>query len=117
MKFFRNWLRVDRPSSAALHPTRTLVIEAPASAVYAACISAIEHTLGGHVYEQNAAAGRIDATFGLVNSERLSVTLAALEEEKTRVTVESRRGALSQQRASSDYVDALTNYLMTSIPK
>lgn len=117
MKFLRNWLRVDRPSSAALHPTRTVVVEAPTAAVYDACVFAIEHTLGGHVYEQNAAGGRIDATFGLVNSERLTVTLADVEETKTRVTVESRRGALSEQRASSDYVDALVNYLMTSIAK
>ena len=56
-------------------------------------------------------AGTIEATFGLIDSERLTCTLIALEGERTRVTIETRRGARAGNPPPSPYVKSLADYL------
>ena len=111
MRFLRRWLRVERPPGVALFPARTLEIPADAARVYDRCVSAIEDVLGGHVYQGDRTAGAIEAGFGLVNSERLRVTIENHGENAARVRIESRRGAISEQPHGSSYVDTLANVL------
>ena len=111
MKFLRNWLRVDRPPGVAINPSRTLELDAAPAQIFEQAVTGIEQLLGGHIAARNPDAGSIEAVFGLVNSERLNVTIRSLGEDKSRVTIESRRGAIAQQPGPSSYVDALAQYL------
>lgn len=106
------WLKIERPSGVALHPSRTLELSAPPEDVFARCLGGIEHVLGGIVRSSDAQYGTIEATFGLVNSERMSVTVQA-HERGSRVIIESRRGASFEPAKPSQYVAALAKYLET----
>jgi len=113
MRFLFKWLRPERPPGVALHPSRTVELDMPPAQAFVRSMEGIERILGGYVRESDAAKGTIEATFGLVNSERLMVTVQPLEGERSRVIVESRRGASAEQRAGSQYVDALAKYLVS----
>jgi hypothetical protein len=111
MRFFLKWLKIERPSGVALHPTRKLELEGSRDAVFDRCLRGIEQILGGIVREADRERGTIEATFGLVNSERITVTLQAMEPERTRVVIEARRGASFEPAKPSQYVTALAKYL------
>ena len=105
--------QIERPQGVTLHPSRTIDVDAAPPAVFAKCIDAVERVLGGAIRESDAARGTIEATFGLVNSERLSISIDALEEDRSRVLIQSRRGASAEPRKRSEYVDALAEFLQT----
>lgn len=113
MKFLRDWLRIERPAGVATHASQTFEIEDPYERVWENCVRGIEDVLGGAVRECSRERGTIEATFGLINSERLTCTLAALDPQRTRVTVESRRGASAEPAKPSQYVRALAEFLQT----
>lgn len=111
MSFFFKWLRVERTERVALHPTRTLDVTAPYEATFARCIDGIERVLGGVVRERDAEGGTLEATFGLMFSERLTCGLERVDAGRTRVRIDSRRGAVGEPRRQSDYVDRLADWL------
>lgn len=76
---------------------------------FARCKSGIENVLGGVVTGERAGEW-IEASFGLIDSERLACSFAAADSGRTRVTIETRRGA-RPDAAPSRYVSALANYL------
>lgn len=112
MRFLRTWLRVERPSGVALHPSRTIELDPSPAVVFERCIGAVRDVLGGHVDSQDAERGTLEASFGLINSERLTVAIESMGENRTRVVIEARRGALSDQPRSSAYVDSLADFLL-----
>ncbi len=112
MRFLLKWLRPERPPGVALHPSRTIELDMPAAQAFVRSMEGIEQILGGYVRESDAARATIEATFGLVNSERLMVSVQQLENNRSRVIIESRRGASPEARKGSQYVDALANYLL-----
>jgi hypothetical protein len=116
MSFIFKWLRPDRPSGVALHPSRTVELDVPFEVAFDRCIDGIEGALGGAIRERDAEHGTIEATFGLVNSERLSVSLGRMEDGRTRVLIESRRGLSTEPARSSQYVDALAHFLQPAKP-
>ena len=114
MQFLRRWLKAETAPTVALHPSRTLEIQAPAARTFERCVEGIERVLGGNVARKDPHAGTIEATFGLVGSERLNVSVEAIDANASRVRIESRRGALAapqRQEGSSSYVDALCAFL------
>jgi len=113
MQFLKRWLRIDRPESAAIRPSRRVAVEKPYDEVFDRTIEGIERVLGGIVRENDRANGIIEATFGLTFGERLSCSLEREEENRTAIRVTSRRGVQAEARQHSDYVDALANYLMS----
>lgn len=113
MKFIRDWLRVERPQSVALHPSQTLELDEPYSTAFERCVRGIEDVLGGVIRDSSEQRGSIEAAFGLINSERLTCTLTSLDERRTRVLIESRRGASAQPAKSSQYVRALAEFLQS----
>lgn len=111
MSFLWKWLRPERPSGVALHPSQTIELDVPFDAAFQLCIRGIESVLGGVVRESDPQRGRIDATFGLVNSERLTVIVERIDESRSRAIVESRRGLSMEPARSSQYVSALADFL------
>ena len=116
MSFIFKWLRPERPSGVALHPVRIVELDEPLESVFARCTAGIERVLGGVIRETDAAHTRIEATFGLVNSERISVTLEPLESAHTRVTIESRRVLSAEPPRTSQYVGELAKFLASPKP-
>ena len=114
MRFLMRWLRVERPAGVALHPVRTIELPLSYDDAFSRCIAGVEHTLGGIMRESDRERGRIEATFGLVNSERLTVTLERIDEFATRATIESRRNLSAEQANTSPYVDALAEALLSA---
>lgn len=117
MSFLWKWLRPERPSGVALHPSQTVELDLPYDAAFTRCIEGIERVLGGVVREREVQRGRIDATFGLVNSERLSVTVERIDDNRTRAIVESRRNVSMEPARSSQYVSALAEFLRSVKPR
>lgn len=113
MNIFLKWLQVRPARRVALHPTRSLELPGPLEDVFARCIEGIERVLGGVVRESDLTCGTIDATFGLMFSERLTCSLERLGAGETRVRIESRRGAVGEPKMQSDYVDRLADWLAT----
>lgn len=111
MSFFFKWLRPERPSGVALHPAQTVELDLPFAAAFDRCLEGIAGVLGGAVRESDARTGSIEATFGLVNSERLAVSLESIDPQRTRVTIESRRVLTAEPPRTSQYVRALANFL------
>jgi hypothetical protein len=113
MKFLREWLRIDRPSGVAPHASQTLDIALPYRDAFDACVRGVEDVLGGVVRERDDCAGTFEATFGLINSERLTCALERIGDRHTRVTVTSRRGASAEPARPSQYVHALAEFLQS----
>jgi hypothetical protein len=112
MSFFFKWLRPERPSGVALHPAQTVESALPPARAFERCVQGIENVLGGVVRERDAQSGTIDATFGLVNSERISVTVEPLD-EGSRIIIESRRVLSAEPPRPSPYVGALARFLQS----
>lgn len=113
MRYLFKWLKVERPSGVALHPSRTLELDVPPAEAFERCVRGIEQVLGGIVRDADAARGSIEATFGLVDSERMSISVTPLETGRSRVLVESRRGASAAPAKPSSYVQALAEFLQS----
>jgi hypothetical protein len=111
VRFLLKWLRSERPAGVALHPTRTLELELPPDEVFERALRGTEHTLGGIIRDCNRQLRTFEATFGLINSERLTITVQPLETQRTRVIIESRRFASGQVPSASHYVEVLADYL------
>lgn len=111
MSFIFKWLRPERPGGVALHPVRIVELDEPVEAAYGRCAQGIERVLGGVIRETDERHTHIDATFGLVNSERITVTLEPVNDARTRVTIESRRVLSAEPVRTSQYVGELAKFL------
>lgn len=113
MKFLRDWLRIERPAGIAPNTSQRLELELPHEEARRRCVRGIEDVLGGVVSDDGRTSGAIEATFGLIDSERLTCTLSAQGERSTRVLIESRRGISSQPAKPSHYVRVLAEFLQS----
>ncbi|HKU68287.1 MAG TPA: hypothetical protein VJP85_10970 [Candidatus Baltobacteraceae bacterium] len=111
MKFLREWLRVQRPPGVATHASQTVDVDLTYAQAFHRCVRGIEDVLGGAVREADDRRGTIEATFGLINSERLTCTLSRMEGDRTRILIESRRGISAEPAKPSPYVRALAEFL------
>jgi hypothetical protein len=114
MKFLRDWLRIERPAGIAPTASERVQVALPFADAYRKCLRGIEDVLGGAVREADERRGSIEATFGLVNSERLSCSLEKCGEAATEVLIQSRRGASAEPAKPSQYVHALAEFLQTA---
>ena len=108
-------MRLNRPPGVRLHPSRVVDLDVPQPEALERCRRGIERILGGVVRETGE--GTIDATFGLIFSERLTCAVTALDGTHSRIAIESRQGPQASAPPGSHYVDELARYLMTEEPK
>ena len=80
-----------------------------AEEAFARCKFGIEQVLGGVVNTEQPYES-LEASFGLVHSERLTCSLIAIDAARTRVTIETRRG-VQRDAPPSSYVSELARYL------
>ncbi|HET9393166.1 MAG TPA: hypothetical protein VFO29_06590 [Candidatus Rubrimentiphilum sp.] len=105
------WLGIAAPKTIALHPSRTIELAVSKDEAFDRCRDGIERVLGGFIRDEERERGTIEAGFGLINSERLTCTVAALDAEHSSVLIEARRGAQAATATPSSYVTALADYL------
>ncbi len=119
LSFLLKWLglSIDRSANIGLRPSRTLEVGLPFEAAFERCIDGLENVLGAIVRDRDSSAGTIDASFGLMFSERIFCGLDAIDENRTRIRIESRRNAQVELPKGSEAVDRLTQFLMESPPK
>jgi len=105
------WLGIDARKTVALHPSRTVELDLPADAAFDRCRHGVEDVLGGVVREAYRDRGTLEATFGLIYSDRLTCTVVPIDAAHARVIIETRRGAQAGLTAPSPYVKALADFL------
>lgn len=103
MRFLLRWLRIERPPGVALHPIRIVQLQAGPEQAYGRCAAIVEQTLGGHITAHDAPS-LLEASFGLVNSERISLSIEARADGGSTVRLQSRRLAGAQQTQESAYL-------------
>ena len=110
-------MQLDRPAGVRLHPSRVVDLDVPQREAFERCRRGIERVLGGVVREVDSREGTIEATFGLIFSERLTCAVTALDATHSRIAIESRQGPQASAPRESQYVDELARYLMTEAPR
>lgn len=113
MKFLRDWLRIERPAGIAPNASRRLDLDLAYEDAWCKCIRGVEDVLGGVVRESDRERGTIEATFGLINSERLNCRLHRRGDRATQILIESRRGISAEPPKPSQYVSALAEFLQS----
>ncbi|MDQ6933070.1 MAG: hypothetical protein M3160_07820 [Candidatus Eremiobacteraeota bacterium] len=113
VKFLLAWLRPSqRRASIAVRPSRTLELPIAYDVTFERCKRAVVELLGAVVREDDRSGGYIESSAGLMFSERICFLLKAIDPERTRVTVESRRIAGSQLPPQSSHIAAVAEYLL-----
>ena len=112
MSFIARWLNLARERrSVGLRPHRDVLVAADYHGTFDRVMRGIDGILGAYVSAQDREAGTIEAAFGLVNNERVRVTLQRESGAETRVRIEAYFPAGSSVREHSLAVDALADYL------
>ncbi len=94
-----------------MNPSVAVVLPLTAVEALERCAQGIEYELGGVISNHNLTAGSLDATFGLLHSERISCQCVALDSSHTSVRIVSRALVGTTPRMQSDYVTRLAAYL------
>ena len=97
-----------------LRPHRTVVLAVAFDLAYDRVIDAITSVLGANIYLADRSDRRIEAGFGLVNSERLRCTFELDTSAQTAVHIEALFPAGSAVPQNSRNVDALAEFLTTT---
>ncbi|HEY1654137.1 MAG TPA: hypothetical protein VGF86_03380 [Candidatus Tumulicola sp.] len=112
MSFLRRWLDLAKDRKrVGLRPHRDVIVDAPYEAAYDRVLEAAEFVLGASVASRDRGSGTIEASFGLVNSERVRCTLQSIDDRRTAIRVEAFFPAGAAPRERSLAVEALADAL------
>ena len=109
MSFLMKWLglSIDRSRGISVRPARTFEIDLPYNQAFERCGYGLQEIVGAQVRESDPQRGTIEATFGLMFSERLACSLQRIEDNRTQVSIESRRIAGTELPKDSTVLDRL----------
>lgn len=110
----RRALKIER-TGLGLRPHREFTVPLRANEAFARTRLAIERSIGANIYRADEAAGTIEAAFGLINHERLIVTLEAQGDDATRVSVEAYYPAGVKRPERSQAVETLADAIESGI--
>lgn len=113
MSFLLRWLglTIDRPEGLSVRPARTLDVPLPFDEAFDRCMSGLRDAVGANIAASDRAAGTIEATFGLINSERIACTVRRDGATQSLVTVESRRIAGAGLSKGSAVLERLAEWI------
>lgn len=115
MSFLLKWLRPETTAKVGLRPHRDVALSLDYDAAYSRVLEAIDATLGANVTIDDRRGGLIEAGFGLINSERVRVTLERTGESSTLARIEAFYAAGTTIPARSSAVEALADTLEAGI--
>lgn len=107
MSFLLKWLRPDTSSKISLRPRRDVMLAEPYDVAYAKTLDAIERVLGANVTVDDKPGKFLEASFGLVNNERIRCSFEEANPGETRVRIEALFPAGATVPAESRAVNAL----------
>ncbi|GAC1655700.1 MAG: hypothetical protein NVS9B12_06920 [Vulcanimicrobiaceae bacterium] len=109
MKFLLKWLglSVEKTPGISVRPTRTFPVALGLAACFGRCVEGLEDVLGAQVRELDEQRGIVEASFGLMFSERIACSMRPIDETNTEVSLESRRIAASSLPKDSAVLDRL----------
>lgn len=95
-----------------MRPHRDVVLPEPLAPAFARTLALFDRVLGANVARADAAAGLIEAGFGLVNSERIRASVEDAGNAHSRVRIEAIFPAGATAVARSRAVEALAEALI-----
>jgi hypothetical protein len=104
-------LRKRAAPQVGLRAHRDVIVPLEIEAAHERVLDALVKTLGANIYGDDRTAHVIEAGFGLVNAERVRVTLESEGAAQTRVQIEAHYRAGLERPAQSRNVDALADAL------
>ena len=109
MSFLLKWLGLasEATNEISVRPARAFSVSLEYEAAFYHCVRGLEDVLGARVRELDAGRGTIDASFGLMFSERIACLLRPAEVGTTHVIIESRRIAGAQLPKGTPVLDRL----------
>ena len=115
MSFLLRWLGFldAKPASLAVRPTISLTLELPYGAAFARALVATRDIVGATLDHADESTGEIDASFGLINSERIAIRLLRVDDAHTSARIESRRPAGTTLPQTGAVLTRLERYLRT----
>ena len=108
-------LRRRQPPKLGLRPHREVSVPLGIDAAYARVLDAFARVLGANVYLEDRSVRTIEGGFGLVNAERVRVSLESDGTAATRVRIEALYPAGVEHPSRSRNVDALADALETGV--
>ncbi|MFN2528683.1 MAG: hypothetical protein ABR584_08190 [Candidatus Baltobacteraceae bacterium] len=113
MSFILRWLGIvsERPSGISVRPSRTVALGVSYDDAFERCIRGLEDVVGAQIRDMDREHGTIDATFGLMFSERIACIVQRIDERTTQVTLESRRIAGAELPKDSAVLDRLQEWI------
>lgn len=94
-----------------MRPSRALTIAVPFDAAFERCLRGLQEIVGAQIRATDKQTGTIEATFGLMFSERLACSVHGIDEHSSHVTIESRRIAGADIPKSSAVLDRLAEWV------
>jgi hypothetical protein len=104
-----------RSARIGLRSHRDVTLSLDIEAAHDRVLDALVKTLGANIYGDDRATHEIEAGFGLVNAERVRVTLEIEDATHTRVQIEAHYRAGFDRPTHSQNVDALADALEAGV--
>lgn len=111
MSFILKWLRPELTSRVGLRPHRMVTVELDWDATYVRVLELLDGRLGANITIDDRRGGFIEAGFGLINSERVRITLLRQSDLLTDVRIEAFYPAGATIPEKSGAVEALAQAL------
>ena len=111
MSFFLKWLRAGTSAKISLRPRQDVTLASNYGDAYAKTLDAVERILGANPTVNDKPGKLIEASFGLVNSERIRISFESKSETETTVRIEALYPAGAAIPADSRAVTTLANAL------
>ena len=109
MSFLMKWLglSIDRSRGISVRPARTFEVDLAYDQAFERAVYGMQEIVGAQVRESDLQRGTVEATFGLMFSERLACSLLRIDDDRTQVSLESRRIAGTELPKDSTVLDRL----------
>jgi hypothetical protein len=89
MSFILKWLRPDTTTRIGMRPHRIVELELAIDDAYRHVLKLVDHELGANTSIEDPQTHFIEATFGLINSERIRINLEKIDKTHTRIRIEA----------------------------
>lgn len=115
MSFLLRWLRPQTTAKVGLRPHRDVTLALDYDGAYSRVLETLDAALGANVTIDDRRAGLIEAGFGLINSERVRVSLEHESGTVTRARIEAFYPAGVAIPERSKAVEALADALEAGV--
>jgi len=115
VSFLLKWLRPETTANVGLRPHRDVTLPLAYDDAYRRVLETLDATLGANVTIDDRRGGLIEAGFGLINSERVRVSLERIEDASTLARIEAFYAAGATVPAKSRAVEVLADALEAGV--